>query len=267
MNLSWIARTMALIVSLSLLSGCYKSISGSPAVLYWRDMGPEHGELGSWTSRQSLGADRIVGSPVNALIGTNLDWVVEVQPGDHTNSQNTERAELALSTELTGGTDGEIRYYSWSALFMQEWEMTSPSGWAIVTQWHQSGYEGCSPNIAFKVEQVGEKKNIYLEVRGGSVSRSDCSDAKFERVRLVPLVLGHLYSFSIGVSWSDDETGEVRVWNGSRPLARVRGVPTLYPGSTSYLKQGIYRSKSEKTFSYILGGTRVGPSLESVKSD
>ncbi|QII08112.1 hypothetical protein BH93_24405 [Rhodococcoides fascians A25f] len=214
------------------------------------------GDLSQWSSLQAVDESRVGVRSLGGSAWPGLG-VVKVESGDHTNSQNTERAELALSADLTGGSEGELREYDWWSYFPDELELKPSVGWLTFTQWHQTGSSKCSPNIALKISKSPSLGyGIYLEVRGGDAGGGRCASVQETRVRIADFASRKWYRFAVDVLWSESK-GSVAVFESGEKLVTLVDVPTLYVGEQAYLKQGIYRSNSTTESNVMLANTRV----------
>ena len=109
--------------------------AATPSVAWNGDY--QTGDLSQWHAvvEAAPGRISITHSPVRTGYADTAQFVVE--PGDHTNSVRSERAEVTATQEQTGGYQGEETWFGWSTLFPDN--LNPPSGkTSIFTQWHQT---------------------------------------------------------------------------------------------------------------------------------
>ena len=191
----------------------------------------ETGGLGQWGGLQRVATDRItvVRSPVRQ---GSYAARFEVRNGDNPIGYG-DRAEVQA---LTGESEGDERWYSWSTMLAADYP--SSSAWQVITQWHAT-VDG-SPPLGFYVS--GD--NILLEANrysgpGGSIGTSTIWRGPARR--------GQWQDIKMHVKWSgSDSVGFVELWiDGARQTfddgSTHRAIRTLVPGADAYLKQGLYR--------------------------
>lgn len=226
------------------------SAAASAEGVLWRG-GFATGDLSEWTS---VHAGRVSGVTVQVIEGRQTG-VIEVRPGDHWQHPSTERSELVL-TGLGEAGSGDRRGYAWSSRIGAE-SVTSPGGWQLLTQWHQSAHT-CPPNLAIEI-LPGNPRRASLSVRGGRIDLTSCSTTSVRQIDLG--VLGDQWeSWGVEVVWHA-AAGSVRVVRNGQVAAALDSIPTLYEGQRVYLKQGLYRSAMTHTSRMWLRDSRIGDSL------
>ena len=223
------------------------------------------GDLNQWHGivEAAPGRVSIVRSPARPGYPDTARFVVE--PGDHTNSPRSERAEVTSTQEQADGYEGVEAWYGWSTLFPTD--LHPPAGkTSIFTQWHQTksaASETCPPNVAFKVDARRAPTTILLTVRGGALS--DCAPQSIMSWDLGPLTSNSWHDFVVHVLWSSDPmVGFVEVWLNGRRVVPVTALATLYTGQGVYLKQGFYRPSSTLTSTIFETATVRGTSYAAV---
>ncbi|HEY7003337.1 MAG TPA: polysaccharide lyase [Gaiellaceae bacterium] len=201
----------------------------------------ESGSLRQWTDVQALrGRIKTVRSPVGQ--GHYAARFV-VRPGDHP-VMGGERAELVW---LSGEHAGVKSRWRWKTLFPSDFHPTQNSAWNYFTQWHHSGYS-CAPPVAFGVTTFTGHPRIRLDIRGGRLHVGSCSASHHRVWTLQRVRSNRWYSFDFVVKWSPYRSrGFISLRLNGRRVIRKTHVATLYKGQGVYLKQGLYRSPSNRT--------------------
>jgi len=221
----------------------------------WR-AGFERGDFSEWQKREALPGDvAVVRTPVR---DGRFASRFSVGPGDVPGTSG-ERAELSLDNAVTGATDGQERWYSWSTYFPRDFAPVPDSTWNIFTQFHETAPDGCHPNVAFQVNTKGATPMIRINVRGGRRDAATCEPASQRAWDAVPLRLGQWSDFVFHVLWSASGTrGFVELWiDGAQVVPKTR-LATLYPGQGAYLKQGFYRAPTQTISTVYHDAMRVG---------
>lgn len=190
-------------------------------------LGYESGDFSGWTEVQEAEDDRIevVQEPVRS---GRYAARFEHRDGDFVG--NGERAEVYLQGELGrlgrgAFTEGSERWFGWSTRF--DASFPESDSWGVFTQWKQQ--RKGSPPLQMSVE------NDELRMLGGP--RTD-----FWRSNAVPIERGAWHDFVVHIFFSSNgDRGYVEIWHNGDVLQERTNIPTLEPGQTSYLKQGIYR--------------------------
>lgn len=214
------------------------------------------GDLSQWAVVQSArdNAIAVVERP-NLPLGHRYAAKFTVKSGDHLNSMQTERAEVHTSVEATGGTEGSHQRYQWSTFFPSD--MDVPQGdWVIFTQWHQDRLT-CPPNVEFLVRRVGGQDRLMVSVRGGSLDVASCQAQYDTRFDLGPAPSGRWVDLDFRVRWSaTPDRGVFAVNLNGREVVSSTPHASLYVGQSVYLKQGLYRSATDKRMTVLHTGTR-----------
>lgn len=166
----------------------------------------------------------------------------EVRQGDVVASG--ERSEVRGAESLTGGGEGDVRWYAFSTKFDSSFYTTWSKGdWAATNQWHAedfiNGY--VSPPIAFGYSgwtgNMGAWE-LMIKTSGTAVS-----------IWNTPLNVGNWHDIKIEIKWSTNAAkGSIRLWRNGVPQTLAGGKTTwtgqtMSPGSASnYYKEGLYRS-------------------------
>jgi hypothetical protein len=229
----------------------------------WR-AGFESGDLSEWQKREARPGDvAVVRTPVRE---GRFASRFSVGPGD-VPGKSGERAELSLDTAVTGATEGQERWYSWSTYFPRDFAPVPDSTWNIFTQFHETAADGCHPNVAFQVNTKGATPMIRMNVRGGRRDAATCEPASQRAWDAVPLRLGQWTDFVFHVLWSANGTrGFIELWiDGAQVTPKTR-LATLYPGQGAYLKQGFYRAPTQMITTVYHDAMRIGSTREDVTS-
>lgn len=210
-----------------------------------------------WTQRQFL-PGRLRAVRVGGSRGRHVGRFV-VRPGD-TPVPGGERAEVAASPAATGGVEGAEAWYAWSTYFPAGLHPLPDHTWNVFTQFHQTGRDHCSPNIALQLNTRLRPARIRLAVRGGWLSTRTCRPQMATSFDGEPLRLRRWYDFALHVRWSSNpRLGFVELLvNGRRSVPRTP-LATLYRGQAVYVKQGFYRGPSPQVSQIVHSGmTRFG---------
>jgi hypothetical protein len=192
----------------------------------------ETGDLSQWspTLDTLAGAtDRlvVVGDPVregrHALRAT-------VKHGDLNN--NGARAEVVLR-ELEF-REGDDRWFHWYTMFPADF-VASPS-WALLTQWHSHGF---GVPVGFNLH--GE--SLSFRVMGHQYDGAGQYDVG--TLWKAPLERGRWNEYLLHVKFSENpNVGFVELWFNGAPVVPKTTHATLDPGSSVYLKMGLYRDRA-----------------------
>jgi hypothetical protein len=248
---------------LILLGSVVSTSAAQPTVLWNGDF--QTGDFSQWRAivEASPGRVSITSSPSRPGYGETARFIVE--PGDHTNSPRSERAEVRSSQEQAGGYEGVETWFGWSTFFPDN--LNPPVGkTSIFTQWHQThavASENCPPNFAFKVDARHSLYSIVMAVRGGSLSH--CEPGSYLSWVLGPLTLDTWHDFVLHVRWSSAPTvGFVEAWMDGRVVVPRTSTATLYKGQGAYLRQGFYRPSYSLTSTIFDTATKRGNSYQAV---
>ena len=186
----------------------------------------------------------VISDPVKGLVGR-----FEVRSGDVPPFGGGERAEDASTAALTGGLEGQTRWYRFSTKFDPTFSQNhATGGWAITNQFHPDTLTG-SPPLAWDAGV----RNGYWTL---TANRQSAPQVYLGLVTIfqTPLNVGNWFDVKMQIHWStSDTTGWVRVWINDVPQILSNGaytyyVRTLIPGTnTTYYKEGMYRSATSLT--------------------
>jgi Polysaccharide lyase len=193
-------------------------------------------------SAQSQGPDRATPVEVAGVRGVRL----ETLPGDDqvAGSGRAERADLALSPQATGCSQGEEQWWSHELLFPDDYVLprptrTDPWPWGVVFDFHQTGSGPGQAN--FEIEVAGEPPQLRFSISGGAQVSSGAPGSPTRRFPVGPIVRNHWYQFVYHVRWSAGGDGFFDAWVDGRSVLAYRG-PTLYAGHGCYLKLANYHT-------------------------
>ena len=177
-----------------------------------------------------------------------------VRPGDQP-VPGGERAEVAASQAATGGGEGREAWYAWSTYLPADLAPLPSHTWNVFTQFHQTGRDHCSPNVALQINTRARPARIRLAVRGGTLDVATCRPGGHAAWDTVRAVRRRWYDFVLHVRWSaDPQRGLVELFvNGRRVVAPAR-LATLYRGQGVYAKQGFYRGPSPRPSRIVHAG-------------
>jgi polysaccharide lyase-like protein len=208
--------------------------------------------LPDWEQRQA--AARGVAIVAAPRLGRRRVARFTVRPGDRP-VVGGERAEVAASAAATGGLEGSERWYAWSTYFPADLNPVPNATWNVFTQWHATGDDHCSPNVAMQVNTRARPARLRLAVRGGRLAVGSCAPQATMAWDTVVLESERWYDFALHVRWSaHPRRGLVELAVDGRVVVAPTTVPTLYPGQGVYVKQGFYRGPSTTTSRIYHGG-------------
>ena len=196
---------------------------------------------------------QIVTSPARS--GFKYAARFEVESGDQTSGDpdrnRSEVADYANVATLNGGTT----WWAWSmyvpAGFHVDTDAASPvgNGWLIVTQWHGSNA------LPLVIGMTKNSENIpHLEV----------STLNGDWVTPNALPLGQWNDFVVGVTWANGAGHLTFKMNGTTLVNATTSTLETGSNGTAYMKQGIYRARSNQAQYIYITGTRRGPTEASV---
>jgi hypothetical protein len=199
----------------------------------------------SWTAcgftAQAKAPERITAMELAGVRGVRL----ETRPGDDAiaGSGSAERADLALSPQQTGCSQGVEQWWTHSLLFPADYALpvatrADPWPWGVVLDFHQTGSEG---QANFQVEVAGDPPGLRLAISGGPVVSNGAPGSPTRRFPIGPIMRNHWYEFAYHVRWSAEDDGSFDAWVDGRRVLEYRG-PTLYAGQGCYLKLANYHT-------------------------
>jgi hypothetical protein len=166
----------------------------------------------------------------------------EVHQGDVVASG--ERSEVRGSEKVTGGGEGDVRWFSFSTKFDSSFYTTWGKGeWGATNQWHAEDFidGNHSPPIAFGYSGWGGHVGSWeLNIKSTGTGAAIWS---------TPLDVGAWHDIKMEITWSTNPTkGHIRLWHNGVPQTFAGGGTTwtgqtMATGSASnYYKEGLYRS-------------------------
>lgn len=184
----------------------------------------------------------------------------ELRSGDLVGS--TERSEVAATTDQTGGTEGQVRWYAFSTKFDPTFPMDHAAlGWGLTNQWHADLPEG-SPPFGMYVDQVNGQWSLTIQKQSSPGVYLDVFP-----IWNTALDSGNWHDIKMEVKFStSDAIGWIRLWqNGVRQTfldgSDTYSVRTLIPGTASvYYKEGYYRESMAPTGIVYHSGFRCADS-------
>ena len=208
----------------------------------------------SWKScgftAQASSPARITAVEVAGLPGVRL----ETLPGDQgiAGSGRAERADLALSPEATGCSQGEEQWWTHALLFPDDYvlPLTTPADpwpWGVVFDFHHTGSEG---QANFQIDVAGKSPGLRFAISAGPVVSSGAPGSPTRRWEIGPIIKNHWYEFVYRVRWSAGPDGFFHAWVDGRPVLEYRG-PTLYTGQGCYLKLANYHTPVGKPVAVV----------------
>jgi polysaccharide lyase-like protein len=199
----------------------------------------------SWRScgfaAQAKSSDRITQVEVAGVPGVRL----ETLPGDHdiAGSGRAERADLALSTQESGCSQGEEQWWTHSLFFPDDY--TAPLAtradtwpWGVVFDFHQTGSDG---QANFEIDVAGKPPALQFSISAGPVVSSGAPGSPTRHFPIGPIIKSHWYRFVYHVRWSSGPDGFFDGWVDGALMLDYRG-PTLYAGQSCYLKLANYHT-------------------------
>lgn len=208
----------------------------------------------SWTScgfmAQAKSTARISPTEVAGVPGLRL----ETQPGDSgvAGSGPAERADLALSPEVTGCSQGKEQWWTHTLLFPDDYVLPQASAaepwpWGVVFDFHQTGSEG---QANFQIEVAGDPPGLRFAISGGPRVSSGAPGSPTRRFPIGAITRNHWYEFVYHVRWSSEADGFFDAWVDGRSVLAYRG-PTLYAGQACYLKLANYHTPVGKAVAVV----------------
>ena len=194
----------------------------------------------------------VVNDPVKGKVAR-----FEVRSGDVPSFGGGERSQVQASN-LTGGTEGQTRWYEFSTRFDPTFPKNHADlGWGVTNGWHPDSSTGSSP-----FQWAVGTRNGYWSL---NVNRQSAPGVYLNTTTIFEVPLGtawHDVKMQVHFSTSDTK-GWIRLWhNGVRQTfsngADTYYAPTLVPGtSTVYYKEGYYRQAMKPTGIVYTTGLRV----------
>lgn len=166
----------------------------------------------------------------------------EVRSGDRVGK--TESSQVTATSDTTGGTEGQVRWYAFSTKFDPTFPMDHASlGWGLTNQWHDDANTDGSPPFGFYVDQQNGHWSLTIQRQSSPRVFLDVFP-----IWNTPLDRGTWHDIKMEVMFSaSDSTGYIRLWHNGVRQTFLNGsdtyhVRTLTPGTTSvYYKEGYYR--------------------------
>lgn len=166
----------------------------------------------------------------------------EVRSGDLVGK--TESSQVTATSDATGATEGQIRWYAFSTKFDPSFPMNHADlGWALTNQWHDDTNTDGSPPFGFYVDQLNGHWSLTIQKQSAPRVYLDVFS-----IWNTPLDSGSWHDIKMEVKFStSDDTGYIRLWHNDVRQTFVNGsdtyfIRTLIPGTTSvYYKEGYYR--------------------------
>lgn len=184
----------------------------------------------------------------------------EVRSGDWPGFAGGERAEVQGGTPITGGTEGDVRWYHFATKFPIGFPTNQHDlGWAVTNQWHGNGSGAAS--VSPSVEWTPSNTNGYwtLDLNRYNAGPSYINTPDLWRT---PINVGVWHDIKMQIKWSAfDATGFIQLWwNGVRQTFLDGSTTylsrTLVPGQDSYYKEGFYRQAMANTVQIYHAGFR-----------
>jgi polysaccharide lyase-like protein len=200
---------------------------------------------GAWNdcgfTAQARAPDRITTVEVAGVHAVRL----ETQPGDSgiAGSGSAERADLVLSPQATGCSQGAEQWWRHTLLFPADYTApvatrADPWPWGVVFDFHQTGAEG---QANFELEVAGQPPTLRMAISAGAVISSGAPGSPTRRWIIGPIAKSHWYEFVYHLRWSSGNDGFFSAWVDKRQVLDYRG-PTLYAGQGCYLKLANYHT-------------------------
>jgi len=210
--------------------------------------------VSSWMScgfgAQAKSLERITPVEVAGVPGVRL----ETLPGDHNiaGSGRAERADLALSPEATGCSQGAEQWWKHALLFPDDYVLpqvtpAEPWPWGVVFDFHHTGSEG---QANFQIQVAGKPPGLQLAISGGPVVSNGAPGSPTRQFPVGSIVKNHWYEFVYHVRWSSGADGFFDAWVDGTSVLAYRG-PTLYAGQGCYLKLANYHTPVGKPVSVV----------------
>ncbi len=172
----------------------------------------------------------------------------EVRAGDVPSFGGGERSQVGASN-LTGGTEGQTRWYEFSTKFDPTFPQNHADlGWGVTNGWHPDSASGSSP---FQWG-VGTKNGYWSLI----INKQSSPGAYLQTFSIfdTPLNVGQWHDVKMQVHFStSDSKGWIRLWHNGVRQTFTNGsdtyyVRTLVPGTTTvYYKEGYYRQAMAPT--------------------
>jgi hypothetical protein len=182
----------------------------------------ETGDLSEWSDVQRPSPDRVsvVSTPVRR--GQRAGRF-EVRGGDSTNG--SARSEVASGDGLS--EEGDTQTFAWSTRLAASFPLAE--SWQTLVQWKNEG-EGVPP--------------LQLQVYGDRMGLIAGPQEDHRWLWQTPVSRDRWLDFKVRVRWSSTaREGWVEAWYQGRKVLNREAMATLYPGSTNYLKMGLYRDE------------------------
>jgi hypothetical protein len=166
----------------------------------------------------------------------------------------SQRAEI--EPDVPALSEGQTRFFRLTYVLPTSFP-TDPRGFQLATQWKNQGTG--SPPLELRIE----KGKFVL---GGGYARPGGS--RLFATDIAPVITGRPVELVVGITFSSDPAkGRVDVWIDGRQKITGFHPPggTLYPGSSSYWKVGLYRDTADAaTATADLTAAAMGTSYDAV---
>lgn len=171
----------------------------------------------------------------------------EVRDGDVPPFGGGERSEVSSgsTSTTTMGTEGQIRWYSFSTKFDVNFPLNHKDlGWGTTNQWHAPS-DCCSPPVEWGPSNSANGMWSLVLNRQSSPGQFLSSPEVF----ITPLDRGNWHDIKMEIMWSTSDTvGFVKVWQNGVLQTLSNGSTTYFgrtltPGDANggYYKEGYYR--------------------------
>ena len=134
----------------------------------------------------------------------------EVRSGDVTEVDGAERSDVGSNESVTGGTEGQTRWYQFSTKFDPTFPQNHADlGWGVTNGWHPDSSTGSSP-FHWTVDQ----RNGYWSL---TIEKQSAPGTYLQTFSIfdTPLNVGQWHDMKMQIHFStSDTTGWIRLWLG-----------------------------------------------------
>ena len=249
-----LAAAAAAVLTMPVATYLSPAPSAEPAArMFTGDYGT--GNFSQWLTVQTKsyngsGADYTPGYPASIVSDARGDVArFEVRKGDVPSFGGGERAEVQGDASSTGGSEGDVRWYSFSTKFDSSFPQNHADlGWGVTNQWHPDSDVG-SPPVSWTVGM----RNGFWSL---TIAKQSAPDAYLNTFSIfdTPLAPGRWHDVKMQIRWSESDTvGSIKLWLNGVPQKFADGTytytgRTLIPGTrTVYYKEGMYRAPTTPT--------------------